>query len=75
MKLTDCTLGKVVFAKNIDSNSDHYGEPEKEYKGNYVLVGHIIGFELNCCNETIVQVKWNNGKIYSIHPAQLLNKE
>jgi len=52
------TLGRVVRRKNFD---DRY------------IVGHIIGFGVNCVNELLIKVQWgSNDDIKSvIHPGNI----
>lgn len=37
----------------------------------YGLVGHVVGFEMNCTDEVVVRVQWCDGETYAIHPANI----
>jgi len=87
MKISDCSLGIIVYMKDVNAQSKNYGKAEvcKKYRDKiserdlspiceyeYIKMGHVVGFELNNYGETIVRVKWNDGQENSIHPANLL---
>lgn len=80
MIIPECSLGKVVYLKDVYVNSENFNKAKIYFdysngqnKKFYHLIGHIVGFEINCTNETIVIVKWNNGKEYSVHPDLLID--
>lgn len=79
MKLSECWMGRIVNSREIMANEPNFGKaatcrnPKTGFY--YTLVGHIIGFDLNCTNETIVRVKWNNGEETVVHPGNLLIME
>lgn len=70
MRLKDCTFGKVVYMKESDINSLNYEKPCVVNGVN--LVGHIVGFSINCLNESTVKVEWNNGRGMTVHPSLLI---
>jgi hypothetical protein len=87
MKLKDCTIGKVVCLRDTKNGSlnPNYGKPVIRTRDandicpknniSYILIGHVMGFDLNCLGETIVDVLWNDKTRYPIHPAQLIECE
>lgn len=87
MKLSECTIGKLVYLRDFYKDSPNFDGPtiynhvtfEKDgstikESRKYLLVGHIIGLDLNAHGETTIRVLWNDGlgHGYSTGPGNLI---
>jgi len=76
MHLSECTIGKVV-CEYEDSKLKSPRYAFKGSKGEYLLVGHIIGFRITETYpiNTQVQVQWNDGDEEVVDPKYLVPAE
>lgn len=68
IRLSEATLGTVVCY------SDQYTDRNSVWAGVGIyprVVGHVVGFCLNCTNEVLVKVKLCTGAERDFHPANL----
>lgn len=61
INLSDCKMGAVVQRNQIVLHLLPDRKP----------LGHVVGFDLNPQNETLVVVQWEFGETYPVHPFNL----